>query len=317
MHTDFYNKKDSLEILSVDLLKEKELFSIFKYWSKCLGIEVGWHYPLDLIWIMKKIKESNIPNGATILDAGAGGGLLQFLLAHLGFNILSIDYAERNIPKIPSLFFDIRQKNVKHKFKSSYIKHLSDNFSDRSQSRLIKKTINKLKSLGKISYIIFLKELTKSNKIKYGSITLHKTDFKNMKEISDGSIDCIVSVSSLEHNNQKEIKEAVTEFNRVLKPGGPMFLTTSATEKENWFHKPSYGWCFSEKTLIDLFSLNNPDSNFDNYKTLFQELKNNQYLQENLSSYYFHSEKSGMPYGKWNPLYQPVGITKYKQWPIL
>lgn len=308
MNTSLRNRKNSLEILSVDLLNEKELFSIFRYWSKCLGKEVGWHYSLDLIWIIKKIKELKLSHTANILDAGAGNGLSQFLLAYLGYNVLSVDFIDRSISIIPSLIFNIKKKDkLKHKFQHSYISYIKDN--KKENKLLVSKIIAKLNSF---DFRYFLKEVIKRKK-RYGSITFYKADFRDMKEIPNNSIDCIVSVSALEHNKQKDIKKAVTEFNRVLKPNGVMFLTTSATDRDDWFHKPSQGWCFSEKTLIDLFSLNNPDSNFDDYAILFQKLKNSQYLQENLSSYYFHSEKGGMPWGKWNPLYQPVGITKYKQ----
>ncbi|RKY40680.1 MAG: hypothetical protein DRP81_09100 [Candidatus Omnitrophota bacterium] len=45
-------------------------------------MQFGWHYILDLAWIISHI---DIPPGCKILDAGAGGGILQYLLAIRGY----------------------------------------------------------------------------------------------------------------------------------------------------------------------------------------------------------------------------------------
>jgi len=52
------------------------------------GHGLGWHYLLDLIWILKEL---NLPPRSTILDAGAGSGLLQYILIELGYNVVSVD----------------------------------------------------------------------------------------------------------------------------------------------------------------------------------------------------------------------------------
>lgn len=42
-----------------------------------LGQPQGWHYVLDLIWLLRRLK---FAPAATVLDAGAGWGITQFLL---------------------------------------------------------------------------------------------------------------------------------------------------------------------------------------------------------------------------------------------
>jgi hypothetical protein len=36
-------------------------------------------------------------------------------------------------------------------------------------------------------------------------------------------------------------------------------------------------------------------------------------LRENLASFYFRSGENGMPWGKWDPQYQSVGVLKVKR----
>ena len=88
---------DKIELLKPDLLSDKKSFNEVYFWIKMFVSEVGWHYPLDLIWQYKKIMELDLPKGSTILDAGAGDGMMQFILAGQGYNILSVDFSERKL----------------------------------------------------------------------------------------------------------------------------------------------------------------------------------------------------------------------------
>lgn len=93
-----------------------------------------------------------------------------------------------------------------------------------------------------------------------------------------------------------------------------MVATMNAAKNDDWYHEPSMGWNYTENTLKDLFSL--PEqlaSNYDQYDKLFNDLKNSKKLQERLSVSYYKSGNSGIPWGKWDPKYQPVGIVKIKR----
>jgi ubiquinone/menaquinone biosynthesis C-methylase UbiE len=137
---------------------------------------------------------------------------------------------------------------------------------------------------------------------------------QDMREIQSNTIDSVVSVSAIEHMEKESISKAICEFNRVLKENQPMFITTSASNSDDWYHKPSEGWCFSSQTLSRLFNIRNERSkSFNKFGKLLSEYRNNTFLKSKLASIYFVSEKNGMPNGIWDPRYVPVGIISTKK----
>jgi hypothetical protein len=80
---------NSLEILSVGLLeRHRDLVEEMRSLSRGLAIGLGWHYLLDLAWIIDRV---GAVDGRRILDAGAGVGILQWYLARHGAEVLSVD----------------------------------------------------------------------------------------------------------------------------------------------------------------------------------------------------------------------------------
>ena len=303
--------KDYIELLSVDLLKDTRRRKLVERWSKVLGRELGWHYILDLIWIVKQVEESGIPRDSVILDAGAGTGLSQFLLASLGYNVLSVDYKSRNFPVRYRLVFRIKNRSDGNVADSSYIEHVSE-----KEAFDLRRTWDRL--LGKWNKLMGMPLLTSEalkfeQKNRYGEVSLYQEDLKDLRSIPSNSVDCVVSVSAIEHNDFRSIGAVISELGRVTKRGASMFITTSAVKGRDWFHEPAHGWCFSEATLARLFHLINPKSNFDRYDEFFADLVKNEYLRNNLSRFYLHSGKGGLPWGEWNPLYYPVGVVKYNR----
>ena len=143
---------------------------------------------------------------------------------------------------------------------------------------------------------------------------IYNQDLANLVDIPERSVDAIVAVSSLEHNSPDVLEQVVAELMRVLKPGCAPYATLRAARESDWFHTPSKGWCYSESTLRTIFNISTDiDSNYVQYDHLYGELRESKFLQENLASFYFHSGENGMPWGKWDPEYQPVGIRKVKQ----
>lgn len=288
---------NSITLLSLSLLeKHAETLSFVEHIKKRRGVELGWHYVLDLVWILENLK--CLKPGTLILDAGAGGGLLQFILVELGYRVLSVDFNERKTPN------DVDCLQVKHqeKYTHSYLDHLEKNYG---------KSVNSDK-------VFTLKEPTDFVNLMMDnkrSLVLYQADLKDMRLCPDNFVDCVVSVSALEHIDYDQISDALRECFRVLKKRGEVLITTSATDKDDWYHKSSRGWCFSEKSLKEFFDLRkDTGSNFNRYAEIFTELNNDQnYLAKNLASFYFLSDNNGMPLGKWNPTYLPVGVQKTKK----
>jgi hypothetical protein len=117
-------KYDNLELLDVSLL-DSEWLSFVEYWLKVFGAQVGWHYYLDLIWQLKKIQSLELPKGATILDAGAGNGMSQFLMAACGYNVISVDFSNRSKPFLISKVFCIKDNQSKKDISNEYTEHLN------------------------------------------------------------------------------------------------------------------------------------------------------------------------------------------------
>ena len=84
---------DNIEILSTALFdRHRPTVQALRSLASSLKIGLGWHYLLDMTWILENLGEAH---GRYILDAGAGTGLLQWYLAEQGARILSVDRVSR------------------------------------------------------------------------------------------------------------------------------------------------------------------------------------------------------------------------------
>ncbi len=84
---------DKIEILPVTLLdEERPTVDDLKRIARSLSLEFGWHYLLDLTWIIRQL---GCTDGKRIMDAGAGTGVMQWYLAEHGAEVLSVDRASR------------------------------------------------------------------------------------------------------------------------------------------------------------------------------------------------------------------------------
>jgi hypothetical protein len=85
--------RDCIELLSESLIDQHpDLALEVLAASSKLGLSLGWHYVLDLVWLLREL---DLPRGATVLDAGAGWGLAQFLFADRGLRVISVDMSAR------------------------------------------------------------------------------------------------------------------------------------------------------------------------------------------------------------------------------
>ncbi len=318
-----------IEILSLGLFDTHKMeMNLIEQYQKNLNTALGWHYYLDVAWIIKEL--NGLPEGSLVLDAGAGSGILQFILSDLGYNVISVDFMERSFPanylkryghKIALL------ESPTQTFDNTYIKYLQSccNINIHGHLSKLRKLFNSINPKIILHSIIkekYYNRETKYNKLllkgnfisKRGFIFLYKCDLKNMPLLAEGLCDAIVSVSALEHNDHKDFEKCMDEILRVTKPSGKLIITTSASRSEDWFHEPSKGWCYSETTIRKLLRI--PEyvqSNFSKIDSIFEEMiKEGNQLHQRLSPVYLLSGDNGMPWGKWNPQYLPVGIVKIK-----
>jgi ubiquinone/menaquinone biosynthesis C-methylase UbiE len=293
---------DTLELLPVSLLDNHSIIVHgFKEVSILLNIGLGWHYLLDLSWAAQQL---NPTHGMQVMDAGAGRGIMQWWLAEQGVEVISADrQSRRNLPMRFKQRYQIQGWRKKDLAQIPNLYDFLPSLSPRRWHLYPQKLITSLRQLR-------CKTETSSDS---GTVFIYNHDLKSMTDIPDESVDAVVSISALEHNPPDDLRAVVKELMRVLKPGGKLIATLGAAKDQDWFHEPSKGWCYTEATLRDIFELN-PDcsSNYDQYDELFEALCNCTELRENLADFYFKSGNNGMPWGKWDPKYQPVGVVKVK-----
>jgi SAM-dependent methyltransferase len=288
--------------LSVALLDQHRYpVEDLKRLARSLGIGLGWHYLLDLTWILAHLTQVR---GSQILDAGAGEGLLQWHLAEQGAQVISVDRSSR--------------AELSLRYRARY--HVDGlRPKDLAPGAIVWRR-NLSQALGlKAKLASFLRGaaglLATSLPIKKpGKILIYNQDLSDLPQVSDASQDAVVAVSALEHNTPEGLVCVVDELLRVLKPGGLLLATLGAARDADWFHEPSKGWCYTDATLKRIFHLDPAaPSNFDDHDELFDKLMNCAELRDNLAGFYFQSGDNGMPWGKWDPQYQPVGVCKLKE----
>ena len=85
--------QEKIEILPVTLLdQQRDTVTELKQLARSLRLDFGWHYLLDLTWIITQLGPVD---GKRILDAGAGTGVLQWYLADHGAHVISVDRFSR------------------------------------------------------------------------------------------------------------------------------------------------------------------------------------------------------------------------------
>ncbi|WP_243544261.1 class I SAM-dependent methyltransferase [Pseudodesulfovibrio tunisiensis] len=284
--------RDCIDIFPLELLqlrpdlKQEVLSAVDRFTPG-----IGWHYLLDLTWLLQEVEA--LPKGSLILDAGAGNGLMQLLLAMRGYKVLSVDFAPRRPSEAFRSVADIRIFEDRT-FSNEYITHL-------------KQTYNMAETCDATNEAS-LRECLNSD----ADIVYWRADLSDLSALEDNAVDSVVSVSALEHNSPEGMAACARELERVLKPGGAMHVTISGSDREDWFHEPSRGWCYCEQSIIDLFRLKSPESNFGRASDLFEELRQGDGLREHLAPFYFQSGNNGMPWGRWDPQYFPLGVRKCK-----
>ena len=291
-------RQESIEILPVELLDQnRPMVTALQNLARSLGLEFGWHYLLDITWIVQHLGDAA---GKSILDAGAGTGILQWYLAEQGAAVLSVDRASRAY-----LAMRFRRRYQARGLRSTDLG---------SGGGAIRHRVTEAGSLHTRITVLGRELASLADRHRApGRVTIYNQDLKNLAEIGDNSLDAIVAVSALEHNPPQELPQVIDELMRTLKPGGVLLATLCAARDQDWFHVPSQGWCYTAASLRRLFELPlETPTNYDRYDELLETLRNCTELRQGLAAFYSRSGDNGMPWGVWDPHYQPVGVCKVK-----
>ncbi|MFU8773582.1 MAG: class I SAM-dependent methyltransferase, partial [Anaerolineales bacterium] len=204
-----------------------------------LGIEFGWHYLLDLIWVIEHLDQIQ---GSRIIDAGAGVGIIQWYLAEEGAEVISVDRQSRaDLPLQFRLCYSVKGLR-EDDLKPFYNCIIASSKQETSKLRVLLSTMRCVLRVG-------------LPKPAPGRILIYNQDLLKLDQIEDNSIDTVVSISALEHNQREKMSHVVAELVRTLKPGGKLLATVNASKDQDWFHEPSKGWCLSEDSIREVFGL--------------------------------------------------------------
>ena len=319
---------NSITLLTSELLKNANDLKYIDYWLRVMNRAQGWHYDLDLIWILENLDQNNIKKGSTILDAGGGLGIAQFVLASKGFNVISLDFSPREMPLLAKGIFEINfEKQTKLNYEHDYIGFVdyegdSSKSYDKNKSSVLKKIFKILKygpmygmallnQKIKIKRNLYLNTIEKhKNHDGFGSIKFIRAAFHEIP-LADQNVDALISVSAIEHADFKLLKKNIEEMTRVVKKGKPLLITTSATgENQKWFHKKTKGWCFDQSTLEKYFHL---DFHLD-FKKAEKDILNSGKWRKRIDNYYALDPKTEFFKRKIKKLpYLPIGIKIFNE----
>ncbi len=264
----------SIELISPSLLNNRSLLRETDRWLSVMARPNGWHYDLDHAWILEKLEEAGICPGQTILDAGAGLGVRQYILASRGYNVISLDFKLRSPPPQARGIFKMTVKDTPNfDYKHDYMNHISHqkNAKNKPSIREIVRKAAKLRDWG--YYAVRAAENLRNNianrrekggdHTKFGTIQFLRASFHEIP-LSDAVCDAAISVSAIEHADKNILPTVIEELKRIVKLDGPVAVTTSATiDRQDVFHELTQGWCFSAGTLSRLF---NEQADFVHFK---------------------------------------------------
>lgn len=251
-----------IELLHASLLCDEGKLQELTRWLRAMDRPNGWHYDLDHIWTLHELATAGIKPGATIVDAGAGQGIMQYVLAARGYNVISLDFSPRTPPaRTRGIFRIVGEGDAVITYKHSYMTFI--NYGTTPAEGLGKRlTLRKLRKIPELpgrffrtarSYFSHLRERFLRNHDQYGQITYVRAPFHDVP-LESGSADAVISISAIEHADIQLFDSNIKSLLRLLKPGAPMLLTTSATpEQQSTYDRKVSGWCFSRSSLADYF----------------------------------------------------------------
>ncbi|MDF1683517.1 MAG: methyltransferase domain-containing protein [Legionellaceae bacterium] len=307
--------KNKIELLDVQLLQDRKKLKELTYWLRVMKRPNGWHYDLDHIWILDELEKKGIQPGSTIVDAGAGQGVMQYLLAARGYNVISLDFSPRTQPARSRGIFDVRgDGDVDIAYQHPYMKFITykTDWLSNLTKRLTLRNFKKLPTFPgrfyrySLSYVTFLREKFLGQHENYGSITYVRAPFHDVP-LEEGIADAVISVSAIEHADIDLFDKNIKSLSRLLKSGAPLLLTTSATsEEDNTYDQQVEGWCFSRTALASYF----PSSLIDFEVAAYtRSLLGSSILMQRLDPYYYLNPKSPFYKKRFKTLpYLPVAI---------
>lgn len=311
-----------IEDLDLDLLKNKAILNRIDHWCRTLNWCNGWHYDLDIVWIVNQLRKWKVEPGSTILDAGAGLGITQFVLASMGFNVISLDYGDREVPKYAKDIFAITKSkkvgDIPDTVYGNFMTFNRQNEKPEKVARSIRRYFRRPTVLYSRSREWVRAKLNVNHYIErmrdhsdFGSIEFIRASFNEMP-LTDECVDAVVSISAFEHNEYDQMGTAAKEFIRVCRKGGPILVTTSRSSDKDWYFEPCKGWNLTAESLGKWFGVD--DIRCREFSKVLSDVRGSSKLASRIGTFYKLSGNNGLPYGDLaSAQYTPIGVCVTKQ----
>lgn len=300
--------------LDPEAIMETEDFRVVQAFLRETGRRnIGWHYIIDLTWIYSHAR--HWPGGMRVLDAGGGRGPAQFLLAEMGFDVVNIDLMHTQPDYAYTSRYGTKREGLESHVETRYLKHILSfgrymRLFKRARKSVMESSL--MRGFTAKTYAGLHDNWRKSNGYDtrpVGHIQWLAGNLCKVPEMETASFDAVVSLSSMEHIPMEYLPAALVEIQRLVKPEGHWAVTTSGTgQPETWYHAASLGYCFSEGDLARLFHARSADN--ANAAEILRKYHASRYLKDNMAFNYRLSGQNGMPWGRWNPTYIPVGLAE-------
>lgn len=302
------------EYLDPEKIIESDDFKVVERFLRDTGrSQIGWHYIIDLTWIYSRARQW--PQGIKVLDAGGGRGPAQFLLAEMGFDITNIDLVHTRPDYAQLKRYGMTQDALESRVDTRYTGHILSFGRYRQILKQAYKAVMESRVLRDATAAAYAARhddwriRSGFDQRTVGRIRWLEGNLCDVPEVESGAFDAVVSLSSLEHVPLELLPTAMAEIRRMVRPGGHWAVTTSATDKpDTWYHAPSLGYCFSRDDLARLFDAGLGDE--ASPSDILGKYQASAYLKDHLALHYRFSGKNGMPWGRWNPAYIPVGFSE-------
>ncbi len=282
---------------------------------------LGWHYLVDLCWLDRQL--ADLTPGSHVLDACGGRGPAQYLLLECGFDVTNVDLAAQPPTPFERRRYQARYQELASHRPTSYSDHIADPAGRRLlrfvktwpgaawlRRRLLplaRDARQRLRTGPLAGGRDAFRERFGLGARPVGRLRLVRGNLAALPELPDATFEAVVSLSGLEHVPLAQLKPGLDELARLVRSGGTWALTTSGTEHEvGWFHEGAQGQCFSAADMQAVFGAapaGGPDA-----ATVLQAYRDNDFLARRLAPVYARSDRNGMPWGRWNPSYVPVGV---------
>lgn len=288
---------DRLEILTVCCLDTLRLLvTEFEELSRELERGLGWHYLLDPSWSAHHLR--NVRPRATVLDAGAGLGLIQWHLARRGVNVISVDRGRRRLSS----------DRIRRGFRVRGLR--PGDFPLRSVTfRDLLPLSHPMSGLEKPPTIAGTPHRLRAPRERASEPTaLRATEPTNLAKIPDAFVNEILSASEIHHDDSEQLARNMSGPLNTPTPRGRSVSSVESASSGDGYHPPSRARVSTKEKPPQVFRLaRSTRSCFGDFGRWLAEHRDHPELEE-VGPLHPTPEHHAIPRAWWDPAHIIAGL---------